>query len=103
MEERLTRFNGNILKRDGINLRTKEGPNAVIEAIDFLKIQKPVGQLEMDGNLTQAANDHAVDSDKHNIVGHVSSDGSTMSDRINRYYSVRAARAENIDYGTKSA
>ena len=72
-------FEGNILRRPNSgqpNLRTKEGPAAVIEAINFLKAQLPVPNLQWDSNLAKSALDHVTDMDANKVKGHTGSDGS---------------------------
>ena len=48
LEDMLPRFEGNIYNRPNnpVNLRTKEGPAAVIELIEFLKKQQHIEALE---------------------------------------------------------
>ena len=50
LETMLSQFDGFLLKRDGqVTLRTKEGAEAVKEAIEFLKKQEPVAPLKWNG------------------------------------------------------
>ena len=104
LQDRLRDFDGLMLRRDGHRPRlTKEGAPALQEAINFLKNQKPLPALVWDKNLARAAIDHTKDSLKHNIIGHIGSDGSTTATRIQRYTRSPALYAENIDYGMKNA
>lgn len=62
LEEMLTKFDGNLLKRDAkVTLRTKEGESAVKEAIEYLKKQSPVPPLKWSEDVSKAANDHTKD------------------------------------------
>lgn len=53
----------NILKSADAQLRikTKEGPVAYVEAIEFLKAQKSLKPLKWNENLQMAAKDHSLD------------------------------------------
>ena len=63
LEKALTRFYGTVLKtEDGLSaIETDEGPDAYVEAIEFLKEQEPVQALRWNQELTQAAQDHVND------------------------------------------
>ena len=63
LEKSLDRFQGNIfITADGKSaIETVEGPTAFVEAIEFLKVQKPVQQLSWSDELTLAAKDHVKD------------------------------------------
>ena len=62
-----------------------DGPKAVQEAIDRVKKMSPLPALKWSDNLAKSARDHAVDSSKNSLHGHISSDGSDVDDRILRY------------------
>ena len=84
-------------------LETIEGINAVEEAIRFLSVQKSVPKLNYSEELSKAAKDHANDIGEHNLHGHDGSDGSMLSDRIERYTEWDDSCAESIDLGYKNA
>lgn len=63
-----------------------------------LRKAKNLGILYPDETLTYISDQHGKDMNKHNIVGHVSSDGRTMVDRIEKYYKNRGM-AENLAFG----
>jgi hypothetical protein len=84
-------------------LETFEGVNAVEEAIRFLSVQKSVPKLNYSEELSKAAKDHAMDIGKNNLHGHEGSDGSILSDRIERYTEWDESCAESIDLGFKTA
>jgi len=86
LEAMLPRFQGDIyLRPNGGRLRTKEGPKAVKELIDYLKTAKPVNPLEWNPDLRKAAKDHVMDHAKGGETGHQGSDGSSPFDRMKRY------------------
>lgn len=75
LERSLKRFNGNIYTtEDGCSaIRTEEGQVAFIEAIEFLRVQKPVLPLKWNDDLERAAKDHCNDL---GATGQMSSIGS---------------------------
>ena len=70
LQEMLSRFEqNNLLKQPGkTTLRTKEGPAAVNEAIEYLNRLAPVPLLKWNEELGQAAQDHAKDSGPKGLV-----------------------------------
>ena len=84
-------------------LETYEGTQGVEEAMRFLSVQKPVPPLIHSEELSKAARDHAIDIGKNCLIGHDGSDGSMLSDRIERYSEWDDACAESIDIGFKIA
>jgi len=49
-----------VLRKPGeIPLRTHEGPGAVQDCINFLKLQQPLPALIWDDNIARACRDHA--------------------------------------------
>ena len=64
---------------------------------------QPVGPLTYDEDLAKAARFHCEDTGPDGRIGHNSSDGTRMSDRLKRYVKDRMALGENIDYGNSSA
>lgn len=75
LERSLKRFNGDVYTTaDGCSaIRTEEGPKAFIEAIEFLRVQKPLPILKWNDDLTRAAKDHCNDL---GATGQMSSIGS---------------------------
>ena len=59
--------------------------------------------LTYDERLTKAALDHINDIGPKSILSHDSSDGKTVSDRIERYCEWEGICEENIDFGSKTA
>ena len=99
-----TKFRKNILFLLNENpLETFEGLQGVEEAMRFLSVQKPVPELTYSEELSKAAKDHAIDMGENGLIGHDGSDGSLLSDRIERYSEWDESCAENIDVGFKVA
>ena len=69
----------------------------------FLALQKPVPELIYSEELSKAAKDHATDIGENGLIGHDGSDGSMLSDRIERYSEWDELCAENIDLGFRIA
>ena len=87
------------LRDDNVWMITSEGRKAVQEAIDFLKDVEPVEPLSFSRGLYFAAQDHCEDVGPQGIFGHRGSDGSSSSDRMDRYGTRRGFSGENIQYG----
>lgn len=103
LEKQLTLFKGDVLYLPGqIGIQTNEGKAAYLEAIEFLKKQQPLGELAYDDHLSMACQDHAIDIGEKGITGHTGSDGSSMTNRIERYATWKKTCAENIDFGGDS-
>ncbi|CAD8171141.1 unnamed protein product [Paramecium pentaurelia] len=100
LQEHLKLFKGNVVYKPGeIPLQTNEGPKVVNECISFLQNQKPVGPLTWSKGLECAARDHVKDTGPKGVTGHTGTDGSSMSDRIERYGEWDVTIGENISYG----
>ena len=105
MEDRLSRFEGKIMKRpfESTDLLTEEGAPAVLEAIEFLKNQEAVNALIWDNSLQSSSQDHVLDNGPKGRFSHKGSDGSTPWDRMARYVILKGFSGENIDYGLKDS
>ena len=77
--------NGVIRYPGKTGMRTKEGKAPYLEAIAFLKKQKPVGALKNSAGLMKACRDHVLDQGPKGTTGHTGSDGSSPFVRMNRY------------------
>lgn len=96
-------FKGNVLyKPKEIPLETNEGKDAVEEAISFLKRQKPVDPLTFDERLAHACEEHVNDIGPKGLLSHDSTDGKSMSDRIELYVDWDESCGENIELGDKT-
>jgi len=96
-------FDGDIVIRPGqISIQTREGVAAVDEAIQFLRLQAPVGALRSDGLLDLTARDHVLDQGPTGYVGHYGSDGWDFATRAVRRGGDPYG-GENISYGYDTA
>lgn len=102
LEALIPKFKDNVLYREGeLPVQTNEGETAVKEAINELLNHKPLPELILDTNVSNAARVHCIDIGNKGLVSHDGSDGSTVSDRLERYCEWEGQCAENIDFGTK--
>ena len=76
-----------------------EGPAAMDEAIEFLERQAPLAPLKADLKLARSAGGYARDQGSEGFTGHVSADGTTLSDRMRRQDVWSMLTAEAISYG----
>lgn len=104
IEALLQYYDGTILRRPGeVAIQTKEGRAAAEEAIRVLRAQSPLPPLSWSPGMARGAQDHVNDIGPRGIVGHIGSDGSTPSERVNRYGSWIGTISENIDFGPSKA
>lgn len=97
-------FDGRILflPGDENGVYTREGVDAVDEAIEFLERQAPLPALSAGEVLMLAALDHAEDRGDAGATGHVSRDGAGPGDRVRRRGGDIFV-GEGIYYGTDRA
>ena len=81
-----------------IPIETYEGPEGIKNAIEFLKNQKPVKELIYSESLSKSALDHANDIGKQGLHNHEGSNGSLLSDRIEKYTEWDGAIAESLQF-----
>jgi uncharacterized protein YkwD len=84
-------------------IKTREGVQAVNEAIEFLRSVEPVPPLKISRGLSLAAQDHMKDQGNTGLTGHRGSDNSTPGQRINRFGKWIGSFGENIEYGNFTA
>ena len=84
-------------------IQTYEGISAVKEAIQFLKNQKPVHELTLNKDISQACRDHINDIGPKGLTNHEGSTGTNIGERIEKYCEWDGATAENLDFGFKKA
>lgn len=102
LEDYLSKFKGkNVKTSDKIELITEEGKEPVIEAIQYLKTVKSMGELKVSNGLMLTTLDHINDLVKNNIIGHESSEGESSQKRAERYGIWTYDLRENISYGAK--
>lgn len=76
-----------------------EDEGAVEEAMAFLERQKPLPPLKASDGLAAAARAHALSQGRTWQVGHVSPNGSTLSERLHAHGVWAGLAAEDISYG----
>jgi hypothetical protein len=86
-----------------ITIVTDEGIKPLEECISQLGHTKPVPIFYPAKGMCRSSHDHAIDQGKTGQIGHSGSDGSTMTDRINRYGKWSFQIGENVDYGNAIA
>ena len=103
--ERATKFFKDKIFRHPAELpiETYEGVQGILDAIEFLKNQKPVEALQYSGELSQACKDHSKDIGSKGLSSHEGSDGNGLSERIEKYIEWDGAVAENLDFCYKFA
>ena len=84
-------------------IQTYEGPEAVDDAIQFLKTQKPVDLLVYNEGIAQACKDHAFDIGTKGLTTHEGSDDLNISERIEKYVEWDGGAAESLDFGFRNA
>jgi len=84
-------------------IETDEGPDAYLEAIDFLKEQDPVSPLKWSQELSYAAQDHVNDVGPVGSMSSIGSDGSLPVDRMARYCNINETWAESSCFGSSTA
>ena len=96
-------FKKDIMYKPGqVGLQTEEGPKVYQETIKFLEKQKPCGPLVLNSSLSKAAQDHCDDIGPKGLTDHESSNGNTVTDRIEKYIVWDETVAENLDFGGKT-
>jgi uncharacterized protein YkwD len=102
LEDYLSKFNGkNVKISTKMELVTEEGKTPVIEAIEFLKTVKSMGELKISNGLMLATAEHISDLVKNDIIGHEGSAGDSPQIRAERYGMWTYDLRENISYGAK--
>ena len=95
------------LKRDGgrSTIMTKEGPQAVYEAIEFLKNQERIVEKQRWSNrMLECSKNHAIDLGNRGIISHSSGrDNLRTKDRLKQYGGIVGCYGENISVFCKTA
>ena len=104
LAERRKYFKGKRFKqpREGA-IQTREGVDALNDAIESLKKTAPVAALMPSPGISRAARDHVLNQGPSGGLGHRGNDGSRMADRVSRYGRWIGKIAENISYGRSDA
>ncbi len=97
-------YDGKILTPPGETpILTREGTEAVAEAIRFLRSQKPVSSLRPSKGMSLGAKDHIRDQGASGAYEHQGRDGSQPWERVNRYGTWQKTIGENISLGHDKA
>ena len=97
-------FDGKLLRFPGEpSVLTREGAEAVDEAINFLRRADPLPALIASEGMSRAAEDHVRDQGPKGATGHDGSDGSRPRDRVGRYGTWGVVVGENLSYGPDRA
>lgn len=97
LQQRLDSFEGEFYKTDGRKMKTREGPKAVQDAIDFLNNQQPLPPLDFSKEgLSKTAQDHCDDLCQSGNSGHKGSTGTTLMSRALKHGRWRGSISENI-------
>ena len=85
-------------------LTTLAAVRTLEEAIDAVEaLPGGLPRVELSPSLSRAAADHVRDTGSRGLTGHRGADGSSLSQRIERYGSWSGHIAENIVYGSSGA
>ena len=95
------------LKRDGgrSTIMTKEGPQAVLEAIEFLKTQERIVEKQRWSNrMLECTKNHAIDLGEKGIISHCSGrENLRTKDRLKLFGDIVGCYGENISVFCKTA
>lgn len=86
-----------------IPIETYEGVQGFLDAIEFLKTQKPVEPLQYCEELSIICKEHAKDLGNKGLSTHEGSDGNGLCERIEKYVEWDGAIAENLEFCYKLA
>ncbi len=93
-------YDGNMRRLpDRTPVRTKEGTDAVHDAIRYLRSAKALHPLEPSRGMSRGARDHVRDMGPSGALGHEGYDDSRAGTRVNRYGNWGKRIGENIAYG----
>ena len=78
---------------------TYEGTDSVEEAIQYIKSLKPLEPLQYSKEISKACRDHISDIGPKGLMSHEGSDGTNITDRVEKYCEWDGIIAENLDFG----
>lgn len=101
LEQYLEWFDGKVLDKPDseAGIETQEGPSAYREAIEFLKVQKPIDALIYDSEVAKASEEYAIEIGR---LGTTENDETSIEERISKYVDWDIAISENVDFGGTS-
>ena len=105
LEQDLQYYRGNLFRRpeDESALQTREGPDALREAIGVLRSTKPMSPLRLSAGMSLGARDHVKDQAPRGLMNHRGTDGTMAWDRVSRYGEWQRKVSENMTFGPSSA
>ena len=80
-------------------ITTYEGADSIEDAMQYLKSLKTYPPLEYSEEISKACRDHIADIGPKGLTTHEGSDGSNITDRIEKYCEWDGMVAENLDFG----
>ena len=80
-------------------ITTYEGTEAIEEATQYLKSLKPMQSLKYSEEISKACRDHITDIGSKGLTGHIGSDGSNITDRLEKYCEWDGIVVECLDFG----
>ena len=80
-------------------ITTYEGVEIIEEASQYLKSLKPLNSLIYSSEISKACRDHVADIGPKGLTDHIGSDGSNITDRIEKYCEWDGIVGENLDFG----
>lgn len=105
LESLLPYFNGKTLEIPGqsFGLTTREGADAVEEAIAALRQLSPLPSLSLSTGMSNAVQELVDDQSVSGRTGHIDRQGRTPSDRLEDYGQWQGTVSENISYSPISS
>ena len=105
LEQDLQYYRGNLFRRpeDESALQTREGPDALREAIGVLRSTRPMSPLRTSAGMNLGARDHVNDQAPRGLMNHRGTDGTMAWDRVSRYGEWQRKVSENMTFGPSSA
>jgi len=104
LEQLLDLYHGRIRHRpDDVPVVTKEGVDAVHEAIAALKAAQATSPLELSAGLAAACQQHCNDLGPRGTTGHKGADQSTFQQRLEKYGKWMGHLIEALDFGSITA
>ena len=99
------RYDGMMYKQQGkTTVRTKEGVQAVREAINFLREHRAgLRPLAWHSELALCARNHVQDTGAKGLVQHEASDGTPVKERLKRHGKIVTGYGENLSYHCDNA
>ena len=104
LEELLAAYEGKLYTYPGQDpVNSREGVSPLIECIGVLKATASMPILQPAEGLAKAANELVADQQKNGGIGHITRNGSTPQNRIEKHGTWDICSAEDITYGSFEA